>query len=325
MADVKTLDEHAAEVERRNDVPLDRAYANILAAYEAERAARVALEARVRELEAEAEKAREAMGNGTDDSRWRPGETAVDALIRERDAERSARQDLLRTWDESHIDLAERTLVAEARVRELEADQDQAAQAVVDAQASEVAWKDRADKAEATLAETRAQLARLREAAENAASTLEHLLSGDDGCVDDAMGCALRELPALRAALSTPGPTLAEIEAAARAPVEAQLAGLREAVKVALQDLYEERHTCPVCDGGDTDDGCAHETDCGLGALEAALSTPGPTLAEIRRAAQVEVLRGMTARTLELGVHTTPFTVAEWLRRHADDLEAGRE
>ena len=30
-------------------------------------------------------KAQEAMGNGADDSRWRPGETAVDALIRERD------------------------------------------------------------------------------------------------------------------------------------------------------------------------------------------------------------------------------------------------
>lgn len=34
---------------------------------------------------AEVLKAQEAMDNGADDSRWRPGETAVDALIRERD------------------------------------------------------------------------------------------------------------------------------------------------------------------------------------------------------------------------------------------------
>lgn len=33
----------------------------------------------------ELEKARKALGDGTDDDRWRPGETAVDALIRERD------------------------------------------------------------------------------------------------------------------------------------------------------------------------------------------------------------------------------------------------
>lgn len=41
------------------------------------------------EMRAELEKAREAMGHGTDDARWRPGETAVDALIRERDEARA--------------------------------------------------------------------------------------------------------------------------------------------------------------------------------------------------------------------------------------------
>lgn len=36
-------------------------------------------------LRAEIEKAAAALGYGADDSRWRPGETAVEALIRERD------------------------------------------------------------------------------------------------------------------------------------------------------------------------------------------------------------------------------------------------
>lgn len=42
--------------------------------------------ARVRELETELLKAQVVLNNGADDSRWRPGESAVDALIRERDA-----------------------------------------------------------------------------------------------------------------------------------------------------------------------------------------------------------------------------------------------
>lgn len=37
------------------------------------------------EASADTIKAQEAMGNGADDSRWKPGERAVDALIRERD------------------------------------------------------------------------------------------------------------------------------------------------------------------------------------------------------------------------------------------------
>lgn len=44
---------------------------------------------RIAALEADRVKAQEAIGNGTDDSRWQPGETAVDALIRERDEARS--------------------------------------------------------------------------------------------------------------------------------------------------------------------------------------------------------------------------------------------
>ncbi len=67
----------------------------------------------------EEDKARVAMDNGVDDSRWRPGEMAVDALIRERDE--------LRSQVERLISSEERELNAEktrglVEVRELRAD-----------------------------------------------------------------------------------------------------------------------------------------------------------------------------------------------------------
>lgn len=44
-----------------------------------------ASQARVATLEVEIGKARAAMDHGADDRRWKPGQTAVDALIAERD------------------------------------------------------------------------------------------------------------------------------------------------------------------------------------------------------------------------------------------------
>ena len=239
---------------------------------------------------------------------------------------------------------------ARARVRELEADQAQAAQAVVDAQACEMAFKERAEKAEARvreleaerdalrrriettppwgdaplskeemdalrkrwsfapeqyqadadaliatvrqresdLAETRAQLARLREAAERFESDLSRFC---DGPARDA----------LRAALSTTGPTLAEIEAAARAPVEAQLARLREAAAAAVP----------------------HLTGAERAALYAALSDPGPTMAEIERAAIVRELRALVEE-IEAWGNDRYHKLVAWLRQRAADMEAGR-
>lgn len=47
-----------------------------------------------RDAAIEIEKARAAMLHGADDSRWRPGETAVEALIRERDEARGEAADV---------------------------------------------------------------------------------------------------------------------------------------------------------------------------------------------------------------------------------------
>lgn len=65
------------------------------------------------EMRAEIEKARAAMGHGTDDARWRPGETAVDALIRERD-EALAQLAALREAREHEVVAAVREAVAGA-------------------------------------------------------------------------------------------------------------------------------------------------------------------------------------------------------------------
>lgn len=76
---------------------------------------------------------------------------------------------------------------AENRVRELEGGHDQAAQAVVDAQASEVAWKDRAEKAESELENIPGWLKRLY----NNPNVIEaHLHNKDpNGDDDDVWGC----------------------------------------------------------------------------------------------------------------------------------------
>lgn len=109
---------------------------------------------------------------------------------------------------------------AEARVRELEAERDALVKAhairerVFNACAKAElqqrtidlpAWRTRADKAEADLAETRAQLARLREAAE----ATERLFSYSDSMQQFVLPANARVIPALgalRDALSTPGP-----------------------------------------------------------------------------------------------------------------------
>lgn len=171
----KTLDEYAEAVDEAADVfrrpedwtgdELAMHHRATVAAYEAERAARVALEARVRELEAERDAAVAATAE------WR--QRMVEAEVR-------------------------------AETQELEA---------------------RAEKAEADLAETRAQLARLRDAAEGLLGLFDADSDEDPARADVDSGLA-----DLRAALSTPGPTLAEIRRAARVPAETQLARLREAV-----------------------------------------------------------------------------------------------
>ena len=184
----KTMDEHAAAVERRNDVPLDRAYANILAAYEAERAARIDLErqylcakcqhneARVRELEAErdAAVARAEVAEAAEKSAakaWEPlcdQRNAAHALL---DHVRTALGLSLFVSD-PHAELPR--LVAEAV---------------------------------ADLAATRAQLERLREAA---------LMLADRVRAEGGHGHRVHELSdRVLDALSTPGPTLASVRAEA--------------------------------------------------------------------------------------------------------------
>lgn len=111
MVTDKTLDEHAAAVERRNEVPLDRAYADILAAYEAERAARVALEARVRELEAERDMLR-GVGCNEPDHEGEPASGPCGACIK------CARRDLA----ETRAQLARLREAAEALCGELTTD-----------------------------------------------------------------------------------------------------------------------------------------------------------------------------------------------------------
>ena len=61
----------------------------------------------------QATKAQEAMGNGADDSRWRPGETAVEALIRERDAARTEAASLRFNGDSARRSLYDYMKMAE--------------------------------------------------------------------------------------------------------------------------------------------------------------------------------------------------------------------
>jgi len=100
--------------------------------------------------------------------------------------------------------------------------------------------------------------------------------------------------------------TVRRHDEATLAETRAQLARLREAA-----EAVDEADAS----GDDTVLGVAIRN------LRDALSTPGPTLADIRRAAQVEVLREM-AGNLTQGWASE--WLAGWLRQRADDMEAGR-
>lgn len=129
----------------------------------------------------------------------------------------------------NRLDAEERVRKAEARVRELEAERDAARAQIDEAQRAVSRMVKHAEKAEADFAETRAQLARLREAAE---AVDEADASGDD----TVLGVAIRHL---RAALSTTGPTLAEIRRAAQVEV------LRDAARI----CEEEAAACSTATG----------------------------------------------------------------------------
>lgn len=70
-------------------------------------------------LQEEIRKAQEATLNGADDSRWRPGETAVDALIRERNRALACLQELNEAWKDEllhyTLDLSPRFNIPELR------------------------------------------------------------------------------------------------------------------------------------------------------------------------------------------------------------------
>lgn len=244
----KTLDEHAAAVERRNDVPLDRAYADILAAYEAERAARV-----------------------------RGDETRA-ALV-ERISHLVTKLQAVHGTPCAEIRWAEERQALEARVRELEAERDALAFMLRD---------ERARKADRENAKT------------------------NELIMDRRLADAREAQAALAAALSTPGPTLAEIR---RSEWHRILRLLSEAGLTAPGNVGESG---PRFESGAQEAEDSSWQSLAIGARLDAFE------ARTRREAQVEVLREMTSRTLELGIHTTPFAVAEWLRQRADDLEAGR-
>ena len=112
---------------------------------------------------------------------------------------------------------------------------------------------------------------------------------------------------------------LAEIDALREEAngLEAQLATLREAA-----EAVDEADAS----GDDTVLGVA------IRRLRGALSTPGHTLAEIRRAAQVEVLRDAVDTACDAVLAAVPccngtaavHAVRRSLEKRADDLEAGR-
>lgn len=305
-----------------------------------------AYEARIRELEAEVQKAREAMGNGTDDSRWRPGETAVDALIRERDTERSARvaaraalqgvADVVDPngdhyfWRKKEADLAGTVKsIVEDRER-IDAEWRKRAQlgmCVMDAPNGPECWCGAPSEVEAGLCLRHARELERLSHAEKAEARVRELEAENGKMVNALARVALK--PLVDAA------TVDTIALADLAETRAQLARLREASKVmsdAAGDLAQRideapNEECQFCEMVLHDEGGAdHEPECRVAvltradaALREALSTPGPTLAEIRREAQVEALRAAADR------HTTPDEIRMWLRQRADDLEAGRE
>lgn len=193
MADTKTLDEHAETVKRLDAVdarlaevfgPRPESVRAVRDAYETERKARMAAESRVRELEASEMHLR-----------------MVEVVDR----------DLL---DASKA--AERAQKAEARVRELEAERAGLVTAEAYGQATAALAED--------LAATRAQLARLREAAEAVMLRVD-----EDAAV--TLGSALG---------ATTGPTLAEIRRAAQVEV------LRDAVDTACDAVLA---AVPCCNG----------------------------------------------------------------------------
>lgn len=188
-------------------------------------------------------------------------------------------------------------------------------------------WTARAEKAEATLAETRARLTGLWEAAE---AVDEADASGDD----TVLGVALRHL---RAALSTPGPTLAEIRALESNPREIRPSvdgDLDAAVDRAQAEgrVLDLPALVRLCMDPRVETLVYAITEAGAVFLfdESAVCK---MLAEIRRAAQVEGLRDAVDTACDAVLAAVPccngtaavHAVRRSLEKRADDLEAGRE
>lgn len=254
----KTLDEHAETVREtlmRSDGHIVAVYA---AAYEAERAARVALEARVRELEAALEETRELAEEG----RLSAADRGVAMVAAEAwHAETIAR--FSEVFGEPVVVPpvgSEFGPKNEYEVRVFERE------AIVARVLSIVA---RAEKAEAELARGRSDTSALSDEHERA------------GLLDQTRPGTIEGMTEL---LTSTRARVRELEAE-RDETRAQLARLREAVAEPERRHFGDgkwHHTCRVCGaqwmGGPVGGIHPPSNTC-------ALSTPSPTLAEIRRAA----------------------------------------
>lgn len=377
MADTKTLDEHAETVKRLDAVdarlaevfgPRPESVRAVRDAYEAEREARVAARAALQGVA-------DVVDPNGDHYFWRKKEAdlagTVKSIVEDReriDAEWRKRAQLgmcvmdapngpecwcgapseveagLCLRHARELERLSHAEKAEARVRELEAERDEArttaledAAILVEADAAQAPSRRRAlmEAAERirglrSLCSVTSARAELYAAANEAERALRIRAEGaarkHEGTIDELEGERLRVALALGATTVDHVEGLARRVASELAETRAQLARLREAAE-ATERLFSYSDTMqqfvlpanarvmPV-----------------LNDLRVALSTPGPTLAEIRRTAQAEVLRDAVDTACDAVLAAVPccngtaavHAVRRSLEKRADDLEAGR-
>jgi hypothetical protein len=144
-------------------------------------------------------KAQAAMGNGTDDGRWRPGETAVDALIRERDEAQASASTLTCVLE----GLAPRLTEKEARAVAEEILRGVGQYVRTEEYSHTVGQLDlaltRAEKAEAKLAQVTAQRDETTTNAERALDQRDALLAAAKALIAALPKCDHCDRPATRA------------------------------------------------------------------------------------------------------------------------------